>query len=291
MVRTHAGYLGSLVLELLLRVGHIRKAYLLLRPKNGVHQQQRLEDLLKSPVFCLHHSAHSLKQVTQMCRLDQSVDTAVPGWTRVLGSTLRDVTVAHMCSSSQRCNILRTSMQCAHHVQCQGTTAVWSVACHRWPTIQDAPVAESTHWGITAAQACATACKAVLCMCSAMAPAVLGVPLKSQLTRASLSQALQRLEVVPGDISQPDCGVQHETQERLLPEVDFVLHAAASIQFTNHVHEDLRLSYLATESILKLSQRVSAVSHVCLLNEPHSFLQLPCFCKGWIWLQKPSQAI
>ena len=61
----HAGYLGSLVLELLLRVGHIRKAYLLLRPKNGVHQQQRLEDLLKSPVFCLHHSPHSLKQVTQ----------------------------------------------------------------------------------------------------------------------------------------------------------------------------------------------------------------------------------
>eukprot|EP00891_Asterochloris_glomerata_P006070 jgi/Astpho2/6070/fgenesh1_pg.00084_%23_59_t len=90
-----------------------------------------------------------------------------------------------------------------------------------------------------------------------MASAVLGVPLRTQLTRACLSQALQRLEVVPGDISQPDCGIQHETQERLLPEVDFVLHAAASIQFTNHVHEDLRLSYLATESILKLSQRMT----------------------------------
>ena len=65
----HAGYLGSLVLELLLRIGHIRKAYLLLRPKNGVHQQQRLEDLLKSPVFCLHHSPDSLKQVTKLCSL------------------------------------------------------------------------------------------------------------------------------------------------------------------------------------------------------------------------------
>ena len=75
---------------------------------------------------------------------------------------------------------------------------------------------------------------------------------------------------VPGDISQPDCGIQHEAQERLLPEVDFVLHAAASIQFTNHVHEDLRLSYLATESILKLSQRVSGVSRVCSLTQPRS---------------------
>ena len=65
----HAGYLGSLVLELLLRIGHIRKAYLLLRPKNGVHQQQRLEDLLRSPVFCLHHSPDSLKQVTHICSL------------------------------------------------------------------------------------------------------------------------------------------------------------------------------------------------------------------------------
>ena len=64
MVCFHAGYLGSLVLELLLRVGHIKKAYLLLRPKNGVQQQQRLENLLKSSVFCLHHSPHSLKQVT-----------------------------------------------------------------------------------------------------------------------------------------------------------------------------------------------------------------------------------
>ncbi len=129
-------------------------------------------------------------------------------------------------------------------------------------------MAESTIWGITAAQSLAVECTTALCIFSAMASAVLGVPLRTQLTRACLSQALQRLEVVPGDISQPDCGIQHETQERLLPEVDFVLHAAASIQFTNHVHEDLRLSYLATESILKLSQRVSDVPHVCLPQLP-----------------------
>ena len=121
----------------------------------------------------------------------------------------------------------------------------------------------------------AVGCSTAFYIRSAMASAVLVVPVRTQLTSASLSQALQRLEVVPGDISQPGCGIQPETQERLLSEVDFVLHAAASIQFTNHVHEDLRLSYLATESILKLSQRVSGVAHVCLLTQPHSFTQQP----------------
>ena len=169
-------------------------------------------------------------------------------------------------------------MQYAHDLQRQGTTAVWSAACHRRP-YSSCTCGREHFSGITAAQAFAVGCRTALCICSAMASAVLGVPLGTQLTIASISQALQRLEVVPGDISQPDCGIQHETQERLLPEVDFVLHAAASIQFTNHVHEDLRLSYLATESILKLSQRVSSVLHVCLLNQPTASSSCPAFYK------------
>ena len=145
--------------------------------------------------------------------------------------------------------------------------------------IQDAPVAENTFWASLLPKRLPWDAEQPSCICSAMASAVLGVPLRTQLIKSSISQALQRLEVVPGDISQPDCGIEHETQERLLPEVDFVLHAAASIQFTNHVHEDLRLSYLATESILKLSQQVSGVPHVWLLNQATASSSCPAFHK------------
>ncbi|KAA6426693.1 hypothetical protein WJX79_004063 [Trebouxia sp. C0005] len=48
------GYVGSLVLEQLLRVGHISKAYLLVRTKQGEDPQQRLRSLLASPIFRLH---------------------------------------------------------------------------------------------------------------------------------------------------------------------------------------------------------------------------------------------
>lgn len=48
------GYVGSLVLEQLLRVGHVSKAYLLIRTKQGEDPQQRLRSLLASPIFRLH---------------------------------------------------------------------------------------------------------------------------------------------------------------------------------------------------------------------------------------------
>ena len=69
-------------------------------------------------------------------------------------------------------------------------------------------------------------------------------------------QLLGQLEIIPGDLAQPNCGISTEDQSRLLPELNFVIHAAASIQFDNHIHTDLTLSYVATKAIADLATKV-----------------------------------
>ena len=65
-----------------------------------------------------------------------------------------------------------------------------------------------------------------------------------------------KVEVVPGDLAQPQCGISAENQRRLLPEVQYVIHAAASIQFDNPIHTDLTLSYVATKTIADFAAKV-----------------------------------
>ena len=69
-------------------------------------------------------------------------------------------------------------------------------------------------------------------------------------------QIFDKLEVIPGDLAKPDCGISRQDQERLLPEVEYVIHAAASIQFDNHIHTDLTLSYVASKAIADFATRV-----------------------------------
>ena len=71
-----------------------------------------------------------------------------------------------------------------------------------------------------------------------------------------LQQIMEKVEVVPGDLAQPQCGISPENQERLLPEVHYVIHAAASIQFDNPIHTDLTLSYVATKTIADFAAKV-----------------------------------
>ena len=71
-----------------------------------------------------------------------------------------------------------------------------------------------------------------------------------------LLQIMGKVEVVPGDLAQPQCGISPENQERLLPEVHYVIHAAASIQFDNPIHIDLALSYVATKTIADFAAKV-----------------------------------
>ena len=71
-----------------------------------------------------------------------------------------------------------------------------------------------------------------------------------------------KVEVVPGDLAQPQCGLSPENQKRLLPEVHYVIHAAASIQFDNPIHTDLTLSYVATKTIADFAAKVT-FPHFC----------------------------
>ncbi|KAL3162395.1 Fatty acyl-CoA reductase 2, variant 2 [Trebouxia sp. C0010 RCD-2024] len=124
------GYIGGLVLEQLLRVGRIGKAYLVIRTKKGESQQQRLKTLLSGPVFRLHHGTDSFHQI------------------------------------------------------------------------------------------------------------------------------MGKVEVIPGDLAQPQCGISIANQKRLLPDVQYVIHAAASIQFDNPIHTDLTLSYIATKAIADFAAKM-----------------------------------
>ena len=69
-------------------------------------------------------------------------------------------------------------------------------------------------------------------------------------------QIMSKVEVIPGDLSQPQCGISAANQQRLLPEVEYVIHAAASIQFDNPVHTDLTLSYVASKTIADFAAKV-----------------------------------
>ncbi len=67
---------------------------------------------------------------------------------------------------------------------------------------------------------------------------------------------MSKVEVIPGDLAKPQCGISEENQTRLLPEVQYVIHAAASIQFDNPIHTDLTLSYVASKTIADFAAKV-----------------------------------
>lgn len=71
-----------------------------------------------------------------------------------------------------------------------------------------------------------------------------------------------KVEVIPGDLAQPQCGISIANQKRLLPDVQYVIHAAASIQFDNPIHTDLTLSYIATKAIADFAAKVHTPSFV-----------------------------
>jgi len=53
----------------------------------------------------------------------------------------------------------------------------------------------------------------------------------------------QKLVVVNGDLSQPGLGLSAADRRRLMREVDFVVHSAASISFVEPVHTLLAQNY------------------------------------------------
>ena len=67
---------------------------------------------------------------------------------------------------------------------------------------------------------------------------------------------MSKLEIIPGDLAQPHCGISESDQARLLPEVQIIVHAAANIQFDNPIHTDVTPSYVATKTIATFATKV-----------------------------------
>ena len=55
-----------------------------------------------------------------------------------------------------------------------------------------------------------------------------------------------KIGVISGDLLQRDCGVSAPQRRRLAREVDYVIHCAASISFTEHIHTLLGSNYEAS---------------------------------------------
>jgi thioester reductase-like protein len=51
---------------------------------------------------------------------------------------------------------------------------------------------------------------------------------------------------VPADLQQPGLGLSEQDEKRLLEEVHFVIHSAASISFFEHVHTLLNQNYVVS---------------------------------------------
>lgn len=119
-----------------------------------------------------------------------------------------------------------------------------------------------------------------LCCASGLACRPLCIKaLLKKATHTSVLQIMSKVEVIPGDLAKPQCGISEENQTRLLPEVQYVIHAAASIQFDNPIHTDLTLSYVASKTIADFAAKVGLllvhswsfigrVTYLCSLHIP-----------------------
>lgn len=83
-----------------------------------------------------------------------------------------------------------------------------------------------------------------------------------------------KLEIIPGDLGEPHCGICEDDQIKLLSKVQHVVHAAASIQFDNHIHTDLTLSYVATKTIADFATKVKCAAAPGLRSTAATYLML-----------------
>ncbi|CAN8002803.1 unnamed protein product [Ixodes pacificus] len=65
-------------------------------------------------------------------------------------------------------------------------------------------------------------------------------------------EALSKVQVVPGDLLQPELGMANSDRERVTKEVSIVLHGAASVRFDEPLRLSVRSNIAATKMILDL---------------------------------------
>ncbi|EIE20590.1 hypothetical protein COCSUDRAFT_48572 [Coccomyxa subellipsoidea C-169] len=68
-----------------------------------------------------------------------------------------------------------------------------------------------------------------------------------------------KIVVIPGDLHKPDLGLAQSDRERLIEEVEFVIHSAASISFFEHIHTLLEQNYEATKKVSELALQIKGM--------------------------------
>jgi thioester reductase-like protein len=75
-----------------------------------------------------------------------------------------------------------------------------------------------------------------------------------------------RVEVFPGDVSRPDCGLDAAARERLAAETTRVIHSAATVRFDHSLSEARRINVEGTRRILDLAARMSRLKSMAYVG-------------------------
>lgn len=79
------------------------------------------------------------------------------------------------------------------------------------------------------------------------------------------SDAMEKVTAMPGDIDQPFLGLSEENQDRIMKEVEVILHCAATVRFDEDLSRALTMNVGAVSSLIsicKKMQRLRSFVHV-----------------------------
>ena len=108
-----------------------------------------------------------------------------------------------------------------------------------------------------------------------------------------------KVVVIPGDLHKPNLGLSEEDEARIVNEVQYVVHSAASISFFEHIHTLLEQNYevglppsCADCATIEKSKACASVevadSLMHTLGMHITVLQCTCLSAGFVPLAQPA---
>jgi fatty acyl-CoA reductase len=86
-----------------------------------------------------------------------------------------------------------------------------------------------------------------------------------------LCRAVQ-VRLLEGDLNSDDLGLSAADQQKVLSEVEFVVHSAASIELEADVQHTLRSNYLGTQRLLRMATRMTRLR--CFLHVSTAYVNV-----------------
>ncbi|CAH2988364.1 unnamed protein product [Chilo suppressalis] len=73
--------------------------------------------------------------------------------------------------------------------------------------------------------------------------------------RGSIEPLLQKVTIISGDVSAPDLAMSEEDRQKIIEEVDVIIHAAATIRFDEELKKAVLLNVRGTKLVLELAKQ------------------------------------